>query len=53
MAGRNLKSKQKHGANSKLMKIIMNMYIHEYTANRMAQKSPLGNHIEVVRESLI
>ena len=33
MAGQNLKSKQKNGANSKFIKIIMNMYIHEYTEN--------------------
>ena len=33
MAGRNLKNKQKNGANSKFIKIIMNMYIHEYTEN--------------------
>ena len=51
MAGRNLKSKQKNGANSKFIKIIMNMYIHYYIANCMAQNIPLGDLIEVVRES--
>ena len=51
MAGRNLKSKQKNGANSKFIKIIMNIYIHYYIANCMAQNSPLRDLIEVVRES--
>ena len=38
---------------SKFIKIIINMYIHKCTANWMAQKSPLRNHIEVVRESSV
>ena len=28
----------------------MNAYIHYYAVNWIVQKSPLGNHIEVIRE---